>query len=167
MNTEPKGGTPMRERALTRILLIVLAAMTAASSAEAATRRFTALLDLSQTGPPEPSPRCAAPTVLLSLEGGGTASRIGRVTAAGSHCIVDDPADPNFTDGELTLTSADGELFLTYSGTDVAGDLEGTFTITGGTGAFAGASGEGTLSGTALPGEERGIVLLRGRLTLP
>lgn len=148
-------------------IFLLLALLAAPQSTQAATSRFSAVLHLSQTGEPEPSPRCAAPTVLLSLEGDGTVSRVGRVTAAGSHCIVDDPADPNFTGGELVLVAAGGSLLLSYSGTDTAGDLEGTFTITGGTGAFAGASGEGTLSGVALPDAESGIVMLRGRLTLP
>ena len=92
---------------------------------------------------------------------------MGRVAAVGSHCIIDDPAETAFTNGELVLSNTRGQLFITYSGNDTAGSLDGTFVITGGSGAFAGASGEGTLSGNAFADEERGFVILEGTITLP
>jgi hypothetical protein len=92
---------------------------------------------------------------------------MGPISVEGSHCIVDDPADPNFSDGLGVLSSARGEMSFEYSGTDVAGVLDGTFVITGGTDTFAGASGSGTLRGTASAEEERGSLRLRGRIVLP
>jgi len=132
-----------------------------------AARRFQARLHLSQAGPPVPDPRCTPPTELVTLTGAGNATGMARVAAEGSHCIVDDPAEEDFTDGLLVLSGARGDLFLEYSGTDVAGVLDGTFVITGGTGAFAGATGEGTLKGMGSAADERGTIRLRGRIAVP
>ena len=60
-----------------------------------------------------------------------------------------------------------GELNLTYEGTDVGGVLNGTFVVTGGTGAYAGATGSGILTGMGSSEEERGVVRLSGRLSIP
>ncbi len=130
-------------------------------------KRFRAVFETFQTGPPVVSPRCAAPTLLVSFTGSGVATRLGRVTVDASHCIIDDPAEPDFTNGLMVISNARGQLFGQYSGTDTAGSLDGSFFITGGSGAYAGASGEGTLSGMALAEEERGFVMLEGRIALP
>src|SRR5687767_12351602 len=75
-----------------------------------ADRYFRARIDLEQTGPPVPDPRCPAGTVLVSFTGSGNVTRVGRVAAAASHCIVDDPAVEPFSDGEMTLSSSRGDL---------------------------------------------------------
>jgi hypothetical protein len=126
--------------------------------------RFRVRLDLVQTGPPTPSPRCPASTVLVSLTGSGTGTRLGPVSADASHCIVDDPSVPSFDEGTMRLSSRHGDIFIEYSGTDTDGVIEGTFTIVGGTGAYEGATGGGTLSGFASREEERGFGLLDGRI---
>lgn len=149
------------------VLLVLMIALDPASAEAAPGRRFVAHLDLALVGPPVSPSRCTAPLVLVELEGRGRAARLGRLTAEASHCIVDDPADEGVNDGLLTLVGAAGSLELAYSGTDVDGELRGVFLITGGTGALAGAAGEGTLSGVAVREEDRGFVLLRGRLRLP
>ncbi|HKO61403.1 MAG TPA: hypothetical protein VJV03_09605 [Pyrinomonadaceae bacterium] len=130
-------------------------------------KRFRAVFEAVQTGPPVASPRCAAPTLLVSFTGSGVATRLGRVTVDASHCIIDDPAETDFTNGMLVISNARGQLFATYSGTDTAGSLDGSFIITGGSGAYAGATGEGTLSGIAVAEEERGFVTLEGRIAVP
>jgi hypothetical protein len=130
-------------------------------------KRFRARLDFVQSGPPVADPRCPASMVLVSFTGSGNATRMGRVTAVGSHCIIDDPAETGFTNGELVLSSGRGQVFIDYSGNDTAGSLDGTFVITGGSEAFAGATGEGTLSGTAFADEERGFGILEGTIEIP
>ena len=126
---------------------------------------FRARLDLIQTGPPIADARCAAPTLLVNLEGSGNAARLGPVTAIGSHCVEDDPSSIDFIAGRLLISSSHGQVFMEYSGTDVAGDLDGVFVVTGGTGRYAAASGSGTFSGTASSVEERGSITLVGRVT--
>jgi hypothetical protein len=149
------------------LFIAVIAPIAASSSAEAATRRFTALVTSVQTSAPTPSPRCAAPRVLVTFAGNAIATLFGRASVHHSHCIIDDPADPTIINGEMVIDGARGDLVLRYSGMDTGGELEGTFTIVGGTGAFARASGEGTFTGFGVPEEERGFIVMRGRLTLP
>ena len=108
-----------------------------------------------------------APMVLVTFTGSGSVPRVGRVSADASHCIIDDPADPDFTNGILVLDNPRGSLFIEYSGLDDGGSLNGTFTIVGGTGTFAGASGGGTLTGLADPGTRRGSGRLEGSITVP
>lgn len=148
-------------------MLLFLVALGSASADAASSRRFAARLDLELVGGPTSPSRCTEPLVLVELEGAGTAAPLGRVTAEASHCIIDDPADEGVSDGMLTLTGSRGSLFLTYSGTDVAGVLSGVFLIVGGGGDYSGATGEGTFSGIAVREEDRGFVLLRGRLSVP
>jgi hypothetical protein len=123
---------------------------------------FRARLDLIQTGPPISDARCAAPTLLVNLEGSGNAARLGPVTAIASHCVEDDPSSIDFTGGQLLISSSHGQVFMDYSGTDVAGDLDGVFIVTVGTGRCAGTSGRGTFSGTGSSVEERGSITLVG-----
>jgi hypothetical protein len=148
-------------------LLGLSIALAPAAAGAAPPGRFVANLELALVGGPTSPSRCAPPMVLVELEGTGRATRLGAVAAEASHCIIDDPADEGVSDGLLTLTDDGGSLELAYSGTDVAGDLSGVFLITGGTGEFAGATGEGTFSGIAVREEDRGFVLLRGRLSVP
>jgi hypothetical protein len=166
MNKQPGQQTSFRRIAGTAILLLSLLASSLPVQSQG-DKRFRARLDLVQSGPPVSDARCPAPTVLVSFTGSGSATRMGRVTAVGSHCIIDDPAETAFTNGELVLSSGRGQLFINYSGNDTAGSLDGTFIITGGSGAFAGATGEGTLSGTAFADEERGVGTLEGTIEIP
>jgi hypothetical protein len=132
----------------------------------AANRRLRARFDVTQTGDPVPDPRCASPLVLVSFTGSGHSTGAGRTTIDASHCIIDDPAEPDFSSGVATLSSARGDIFITYRGTDTAGVVDGTFLVTGGTGDFAGASGSGTLSGSVSTAGT-GTIDLDGRLVLP
>jgi len=104
--------------------------------------------------------------VLVEFTGRANATRLGGLDAQASHCIIDDPADPDFLSGELTLSGTRGSIFVEYSGLDMGGDLSGTWTVTGGSGDYAGASGGGTLSGRAAT-DGRGVVRLEGSLTIP
>ena len=152
---------------LKRWILVTVAAVlvgldiTAVGLASAS--RFRARLDLLQVAKTPDEARCGAePRVRIDLTGEGRITRIGPVTAEGSHCTTDDLSSMPFDDGILVLSASEGDIVIVYSGSDNAGDLDGTFTISGGTGAFAGATGGGTLSGTAVPGEERGRIVLDG-----
>ena len=105
-----------------RTLLIALFVSAAAlSTAEAATRRFTALVTSVQTSAPTPSPRCAAPRVLVTFAGSALGTIFGRASVNHSHCIIDDPADPTIINGEMVIDGARGDLVLRYSGTDTGG----------------------------------------------
>jgi hypothetical protein len=146
------------------LVAVVAAALLLPADATAA-RRFRVRVDLAQTGGPVADPsRCAAPTEVVFLEGTGNGAGLGRVTVTASHCIIDDPADPNFGNGLMTISGGRGDIFLSYSGTDTGGVLEGTFTITGGTGAYAGATGGGTFSGLGSATEQRGSGVLEGTI---
>jgi hypothetical protein len=155
---------------LSAAVFLFLAVGSAALSA--ATFRFRATFEATQLGEPEPSPRCPDGQVLVRIEGRGTATRIGRVSLTMSHCIIDDPAEPDFTNGEMVMTSVRGDaIFIQYAGTDTpsgegTGTIEGTFSIVGGSGAYVGATGGGTLSGTSSTGGS-GVGLLNGTITLP
>ncbi len=128
-------------------------------------------------GDPFPDPaRCDPPSLVVAIEGTGFASflrQIRPVTVHQTHCIIDDPSDPNFTNGRFKIIFATGDEILgTYSGTDVATGpdtslLDGAFTITGGTGAFAGVSGEGVLLGRASRSGRVKPGVWTGRITIP
>lgn len=155
-----------------RVLAAAVVFLAGSATLSAATFRFRATFEATQLGEPEPSPRCPEGQVLVRIEGRGTATRIGRVTATMSHCIIDDPAEPDFTNGEMVLTSVRGDaIFIQYAGTDTpSGEgtsiIDGTFAIVGGSGAYVGATGGGTLSGTgSTSGSGNGI--LDGTITLP
>ena len=148
-------------------LVLLLAVLCSATVQAATTRRLLIRFEAGVAGEPVSDPRCAAPMVLVELEGSGRSNVLGAVVAEASHCIIDDPSDPGINDGLMTIIGEDGTIDLTYSGTDDAGDLSGVFIITGGTGAYAGATGEGTFSGIADSATNTGSVLMRGRITLP
>jgi hypothetical protein len=151
---------------LKRWILVSVAAVLAGFTTPvglASASRFRARLDLLQVAKTPDEARCGAePRVRIDLTGEGRITRIGRVTAEGSHCTTDDPSSTPFDSGILVVSASGGDLVIGYSGTDNAGDLDGTFTIVSGTGAYAGATGGGTLSGAAVPGEERGRIVLDG-----
>ena len=65
------------------------------------------------------------------------------------------------------MTGRRGQLMVAYEGTDVDGALNGTFVVTGGTGVYAGATGSGILTGIGSSEEERGVVRLKGRISVP
>ena len=162
MTTPFRHGYTLRWGSATAISLLFALSLPPTALTEPA---FRARLDLIQTGPPIADARCAAPTLLVNLEGSGNANRLGSVTATASHCVEDDPASIDFTGGQLLISSSRGQVFLEYSGTDVAGDLDGVFVVTGGSGRYAGASGSGTFSGTGSSVEERGSITLVGRVS--
>ncbi len=156
----------LRTIASTSIALLIV--LTLSSPVEAGARkRFLALLEVVQTGPPVADARCPFPTVLVPLTGSGVASRLGRVSLEASHCIIDDPAEGDFNNGILVMSNRRGQLFIEYAGTDTAGDLDGNFVITSGSGEYAAAIGEGTLSGIGLSEEGRGFVTLVGTISFP
>jgi hypothetical protein len=149
----------------TAVAAVVLAAAVLSPDTASAARRFRVRVDLAQTGGPVVDlSRCAAPTEVVFLDGDGNGTGLGRVTVTASHCIVDDPADPNFTNGLMTISGGRGDIFLSYSGTDTAGDLSGVFTITGGTGDYAGATGGGTFTGLGSASEQRGSGVFDGSI---
>ena len=158
---------PISTAIATAALVLLLAWITSSVSYAQSERSFHARLRLAQTGPPVPDPRCAGGEVLVSLTGGGSATRLGPVSASGSHCIQDDPASIPFTAGMLVISGRRGDLFIEYEGTDTGGVLNGTFRITGGNDDYEGASGGGVLTGTGSAEEERGVVRLTGRITIP
>jgi hypothetical protein len=102
-----------------------------------------------------PSAACAAGTLQVALDGGGTASHVGRYSITNSHCL--DLATGVFTNGTFVKTAANGDqLFGTYSGVGTVivppapiGQfrVSGTLTFTGGTGRFAGLTGTASMSG--------------------
>ena len=108
------------------------------------------------TGTIAPDARCPAPQLLTTLEGGGTATHVGKYTIVNSHCV--DPVTGVLTDGSFTKTAANGDqLFGTYIGTSSViqppapigvFSVSGTLTYTGGTGRFAGMAGTATMEGT-------------------
>jgi hypothetical protein len=111
------------------------------------------------TGTIAPSAECPAGTVLVSLQGNGTATHVGRYTISNSHCL--DLATGVFTNGAFVKTAANGDQLVgTYSGSGTTlvapapPDLVGQFTVTGtlvftgGTGRFASASGVLEMRGT-------------------
>ena len=153
----------MLKRWILVIVAVVLVGFDITAVGLASASRFRARLDLLQVAKTPDEARCGAePRVRIDLTGEGRITRIGPVTAAGSHCTTDDPSSIPFDGGIFVLSASEGDIVIVYSGSDNAGDLDGTFTISGGTGVFADATGGGTLSGTAVPGEERGRIVLDG-----
>lgn len=110
------------------------------------------------TGTITPSAECPAGTLLVSLEGSGTATHVGRYTIRNSHCL--DLATGAFTGGTFVKIAASGDQLVgTYSGSgsivvapappDLLGRFAvvGTLVFTGGTGRFANASGTAEMRG--------------------
>ena len=103
-----------------------------------------------------PHPSCTNSQLLTVLEGGGTATHVGKYTIVNSHCL--DPATGAFTGGTFTKTAANGDqLFGTYVGNSTVIQppapvgifgVTGTLTYTGGTGRFAGITGTASMEGT-------------------
>jgi hypothetical protein len=103
-----------------------------------------------------PDARCLAPRLLVSLEGGGTATHVGKYTIVNSHCV--DPSTGALTNGTFIKTAANGDkIFGTYTGsTSIIQppapigifSVAGTLSFTGGTGRFAGATGTATMNGS-------------------
>jgi hypothetical protein len=102
-----------------------------------------------------PSASCPQGTLLVVLDGSGTATHVGRYTITNSHCL--DLATGAFTNGTFVKTAANGDqLYGTYSGLGTVivapapvgrFQIAGTLTFTGGTGRFAGVSGTAEMSG--------------------
>ncbi len=107
------------------------------------------------TGTITPSAECPIGTLLVSLDGGGTATHVGRYTITNSHCL--DLQTGAFINGTFVKTAANGDqLFGTYSGAGTIivppapvgrFQVTGTLVFTGGTGRFAGATGSQSMNG--------------------
>jgi hypothetical protein len=106
-----------------------------------------------------PAASCSPGTVLVALQGGGTATHMGRYTISNSHCL--DLATGAFTSGVFVKTAPDGDRLVgTYGGggtileAPTPPDLVGRFAISGavefagGTGRYADASGTAVMRGT-------------------
>jgi hypothetical protein len=103
-----------------------------------------------------PDGSCPASQLLNVLEGGGTATHVGKYTIVNSHCV--DPATGALTNGSFIKTAANGDqLYGTYVGNSsviqppapiAIFGVTGTLTYTGGTGRFAGTTGTATMEGT-------------------
>jgi hypothetical protein len=101
-----------------------------------------------------PSPPAVPPPgqFLVSLEGGGTATHVGKYTITNSHCV--DASTGLLTGGAFVKTAANGDqLSGTYEGratpaADGSFSVDGRITFTGGTGRFAGATGSTNMAGT-------------------
>jgi hypothetical protein len=103
-----------------------------------------------------PGARCAAPLMLVSLEGGGTATHVGKYTIVNSHCL--NLSTGALTNGTFIKTAANGDqIFGTYTGGSTIIQppapigifgVTGTIRFTGGTGRFAGVTGTSTMSGS-------------------
>lgn len=111
------------------------------------------------TGTITSSATCPPGTLLVALEGGGTATHVGRYTITNRHCL--DLATGAFTAGSFVKIAANGDQLVgsyTGSGTiivapappDLIGrfGVTGTLVFTGGTGRFASASGTAEMRGT-------------------
>jgi hypothetical protein len=105
MTTRFRHGYTLRWGSATVISLLFALTLPPTAQTEPA---FRARLDLIQTGPPIPDARCAAPKLLVNLEGSGNANRLGRVTSIGSRCVEDDPSSIDFTGGQLLISSRTG-----------------------------------------------------------
>lgn len=103
------------------------------------------------------APDASCPGLLLvSLQGGGTATHVGRYAITNSHCL--NPSTGAFTNGVFVKTAANGnQLFGTYVGNSTVIQvpqpvgifgITGTLSFSGGTGRFAGATGTVTMNGT-------------------
>lgn len=100
--------------------------------------------------------RCAAPLLLVSLEGGGTATHVGKYTIVNSHCL--NLSTGALTNGTFIKTAANGDqIFGTYSGSTTIIQppapigifgVTGTLSFTGGTGRFAGVTGTASMNGS-------------------
>ena len=107
---------------------------------------FRGMLEARESGQFQPATR----TVLVRLEGTGTASHLGRYTLASEFTLS--PATLTAA-GHITFTAANGDLlFATFTGRSVVAGgivtIVEALTITGGTGRFAGATGSATLQRT-------------------
>ena len=100
--------------------------------------------------------RCPVPQLLTTLQGGGTATHVGKYTIVNSHCV--DPITGVLTGGSFTKTAANGDqIFGTYVGNSTVIQppapvgifgVTGMLTYTGGTGRFAGIIGTASMEGT-------------------
>ena len=126
------------------------------TSATAAARLVPWKESYHASGTIAPDPSCTNLQLLTVLEGGGTATHVGKYTIVNSHCV--DPATGVLSDGSFTKTAANGDqLFGTYVGNSTVIQapapvgifgVTGTLTYTGGTGRFAGTTGTATMQGT-------------------
>ena len=107
---------------------------------------FRGTLEARETGQFQPATR----TVLVRLQGTGTASHLGRYTVVSEFTVS--PATLTAA-GHATFTAANGDvLTATFTGRSVVTGgtvaIIESLTITGGTGRFAGATGSATLQRT-------------------
>ena len=136
--------------------LVSPSSVTSATSPTAAARLVPWKESYAAAGTIAPHPSCTTSQLLTVLEGGGTATHVGKYTIVNSHCL--DPATGAFIGGTFTKTAANGDqLFGIYVGNSTVIQspapvgifgVTGTLTYTGGTGRFAGTTGTASMEGT-------------------
>jgi hypothetical protein len=100
----------------------------------------------------------------VSLQGGGTATHIGKYTIVNSHCV--NPETGELTSGTFVKVAANGDRIRgSYTGNAIPTgpgtfNITGTITFEGGSGRFANASGTTSMTGT-LNADSRGAVQVR------
>lgn len=151
--------------------VLAVAAMVFASAIAAAPLSFQATIGFSEQVIPTGA---QTPCFLMgTIEGSGTATKIGGITVASTDCI--NPLPPLFTSfgfasHHVVLTTSNGDqLYATYAGIlSAEGRITGSYVIYGGTGRFAHAVGAGILNGfeaiDLTTGAGNGQITLRGVL---
>ena len=174
---------PVARRVVLPFVIPALAALLTTSAAAQATRpatAFSAKATFTEVViPAAPGGPCF---LVGQLAGSGTATQLGRITAASQDCINPrgDPAAGAFSfhnnyapTGLVFVGESSDQLFARYSGTltprsNAPHRISGLFVITGGTGRYTGATGGGIVDGTediSQPGIGQGQVTLTGVLS--
>jgi hypothetical protein len=140
---------PIHAAALTVLLASPLAAQTVIP------KPFKAVVRTQESLVLNPEACATSPFLQGNTAGTGTATSMGKITAASADCIVPGEGTYTFTGGRLVLTGADGDTltaeysgFLTPTAKYPVFSLSGSYRIVGGTGRFTGATGSGSLQGT-------------------
>jgi hypothetical protein len=135
------------------------------ADADTRTMHIQGTVEAIETGTPQPG----SPIVQRHLEGGGTASHLGRFTTVGNITLNLVTASGT---GTVTYTAANGDML---SGTAVGqavvaagtATVTETVTITGGTGRFAGATGTFTVVRRIVQATGISTGTIEGMVTIP
>jgi hypothetical protein len=136
------------------------------AAADTKVKRIHGTLEATETGVFQPGP---PPRSVRHLEGGGTASHLGRFTLVADFTLNLAAATAS---GSLTLTAANGDVLTgTSTGRAVVGGgiaaVTETVTVTGGTGRFTGAAGTLTVVRRVVQATGVSSGTLEGTITLP